>query len=119
MQKLSGTENRNDLDDDDDDDIVDKDWDHNDHIDYVNEWYISRRITGPGSLRYSSVLYQNSFMDAMVLFFEIVYPNFGILSRNRISAELAQLVERTTLNRVVEGSIPSFGAIICKMEKDD
>jgi hypothetical protein len=26
-------------------------------------------------------------------------------------AELAQLVERTTLNRVVEGSIPSFGAI--------
>ncbi len=27
-------------------------------------------------------------------------------------AELAQLVERTTLNRVVEGSIPSFGAIV-------
>ena len=26
------------------------------------------------------------------------------------TAELAQLVERTTLNRVVEGSIPSFGA---------
>ena len=26
------------------------------------------------------------------------------------NAELAQLVERTTLNRVVEGSIPSFGA---------
>jgi hypothetical protein len=25
------------------------------------------------------------------------------------SAELAQLAERTTLNRVVEGSIPSFG----------
>ena len=27
------------------------------------------------------------------------------------SAELAQLVERTTLNRVVEGSIPSFGVL--------
>ena len=30
--------------------------------------------------------------------------------QNKIAkAELAQLVERTTLNRVVEGSIPSFG----------
>ena len=27
-------------------------------------------------------------------------------------AELAQSVERTTLNRVVEGSIPSFGAFL-------
>ncbi|VEU34950.1 unnamed protein product [Pseudo-nitzschia multistriata] len=26
-------------------------------------------------------------------------------------AELAQLAERTTLNRVVEGSIPSFGVV--------
>lgn len=30
-------------------------------------------------------------------------------SCNNKKAELAQLVERTTLNRVVEGSIPSFG----------
>ena len=30
--------------------------------------------------------------------------------QSTISAELAQSVERTTLNRVVEGSIPSFGA---------
>ena len=33
-----------------------------------------------------------------------------MMYQNKIAkAELAQLVERTTLNRVVEGSIPSFG----------
>ena len=42
--------------------------------------------------------------------------NSGIFGLTRVSsyqhsktAELAQLAERTTLNRVVEGSIPSFG----------
>ena len=32
-----------------------------------------------------------------------------------ITAELAQLAERTTLNRVVEGSIPSFGVFWCSL----
>ena len=32
-----------------------------------------------------------------------------------IAAELAQSVERTTLNRVVEGSIPSFGVFCCSL----
>ena len=35
-----------------------------------------------------------------------------LYSRVTGQAELAQLVERTTLNRVVEGSIPSFGVLL-------
>ena len=35
--------------------------------------------------------------------------SYKLMIPSTISAELAQSVERTTLNRVVEGSIPSFG----------
>ena len=34
---------------------------------------------------------------------------------DRITAELAQSVERTTLNRVVVGSIPTFGEIVFEL----
>ena len=36
-------------------------------------------------------------------------PTFESNKYDSKSAELAQLAERTTLNRVAEGSIPSFG----------
>ena len=40
-----------------------------------------------------------------------IEPRIRILYQQHMKAELAQLVERTTLNRVVEGSIPSFGVV--------
>jgi hypothetical protein len=43
------------------------------------------------------------------LFHDVVSP----------SAELAQLVERTTLNRVVVGSIPTFGVTVPSSLKHD
>ena len=38
--------------------------------------------------------------------------NIRNVTYNNSSAELAQSVERTTLNRVVVGSIPTFGEIL-------
>ena len=46
----------------------------------------------------------------LLMQYEIVYAPKALHLQEH-PAELAQLVERTTLNRVVEGSIPSFGAV--------
>ena len=44
---------------------------------------------------------------------EIIYVQFCVDIMRQ--AELAQLAERTTLNRVVEGSIPSFGVLFAQI----